>query len=176
MKVLDKIKTFAHRKEIAKRGAMMEETVLLYPDPHLSAPNEFVDFSKTTREDRVEILQRLNAALNAQEWGGRLGIAAPQIGLNLRVCVVAGIPMFNPTFTPPKHNPMVKMVEGCYSLSRNDLYEVERFKYGWVKWYDVDGVYHDVKYNGIKAIIAQHEISHLDGKCCNQLGTPCKKS
>lgn len=151
--------------------AFAPEPILVYPDPRLSAPNAFIDFSTSTRADRVEILQRLNATLNSLEWGNRLGIAAPQIGINQRVCVVMGIPMFNPVIVQPKHGALRDVIEACYSLPRGEQYNVPRSKYVWVKWYDVDGNYHDEKFNELKAIVAQHEVSHLDGKCCNQLGT-----
>ena len=153
-----------------------EDEVISYPDPRLEAPNAEVSFTETTREERVELLHRLNRALNSREWGSRLGMAAPQIGLNVRVCIVAGTPMFNPVFVAPKHGAEQQVIEACYSLPKNELYEVPRAKYGWVKYYDVDGNFRDEKVHGIRAIVTQHEVSHLEGKCCNKLGVCVKKS
>lgn len=171
MKLLDKIKNAAGKKIIKRRQDKMVCEMLKHPDPRLSTENLLVDMSPKTRQSRVDLLQKLNATLNAQTWGGKLGIAAPQIGINLRACIVLGTPMFNPIFTAPKHGAETEMIEGCYSLPKSDVYLVKRAKYGWVKWYDVDGNFHDERVTDMKAIVAQHEISHLDGKCCNELGT-----
>lgn len=170
MNPIQAIKSWAAHKILRRRDEIVP--IIQYPDERLSLPNEEVNFETSTREERLLLLRKMIATLNAQPWGNRLGIAAPQIGINLRVCIVMGTPMFNPVFTAPKSGQRADMVEGCYSLPQDALYKVDRAKYGWVKWLDIDGRPHEEKFQRLKAIVAQHEISHLDGKCCNQLGQP----
>lgn len=150
--------------------------ILRHPNPILSAKNEPIDFENSTTEERIHLVIEMGNALYSQPWGSHLGIAAPQIGVNKKACLIAGIPMFNPVFVPPSYDAIMQVTEGCYSFPEGELYSVRRSKYGWVKWYDVDGNYHDEKFTGIKALVAQHEISHLDGKCCGDLGVCVQKA
>lgn len=109
------------------------------------------------------------ATLKSMTYGSRLGLAAPQIGVNLRVVIVAGTPMINPEFKPAAVS--IDVTEGCYSLPNDGKrFLVKRAKYGWATWYDVDGTFREEKVHDMKAVILQHEIDHLDGKCCDQAG------
>jgi len=45
-----------------------------------------------------------------------------------------------------------------------------RAKYGWATFYTIDGEQKKYKIKNIQAIVYQHEIDHLDGKCCNDIG------
>lgn len=143
--------------------------ILKYPDKRLQQVCEHVDFEKTTVVERNALAAKLASTILAQPYGQRLGIAAPQVGISKRVMIVLGRPMFNPEWTPVK-NLNVDFIEGCYSLEKDDTYLVTRAKYGWAKWYDAEGKFHQEKLNDLKAIVFQHELSHLDGKCCNELG------
>ena len=114
----------------------------------------------------------MGAALQATKWGMKLGIAAPQIGLNQRVVIVRGNVMFNPTWEPVKAPPET-ITEGCYSLP-NKTFKVSRAKYGWAKWTNINGRPMEDKLNGLPAIVFQHEVDHLDGKCCADVGEEIK--
>ena len=151
--------------------------ILVYPDSRLKRIAEPVDFDKIPFEKRVKIIRKLGAALAKQTWGQKLGIAAPQIGINLRVMVVRGNVMFNPKWQPTKAPPELN-TEGCYSVPYR-LFRVERAKYGWAKWTDVNGNPFEDKLSGMPAIVFQHELDHLDGKCCADVGieiTPPRRS
>lgn len=148
--------------------------ILIHPDGRLKRIAEPVDFNKTTREDRIAIVRKLGAALNKQTYGDRLGIAAPQIGINLRVIVVRGNVMFNPEWRPSKA-PLNQITEGCYSSPRK-LFKVPRSPYGWAKWMNIDGEIFEDKLNGLPAIVFQHEIDHLNGMCCPDIGEEIKSS
>lgn len=144
--------------------------ILAYPDERLKRVSAEVDFSKETKEELTEIVRQMGLALRSVGWGQRLGIAAPQIGINKRIMVVQGAVMINPTWTPSKA-PGEDMIEGCYSVP-GKLYRVPRAKYGWAKWRSIEGQEREFKLNGKDAIIFQHELDHLDGKCCPDVGTP----
>lgn len=115
------------------------------------------------------LFRQLTAALNNQIYGDKLGIAAPQIGISKRVILVLGVPMINPTWNPVK-GVTETTIEACYSLGFGDMYKVERPKYGWAKWFDINGNEHEMKLTGLRAIVFQHELDHLDGKCCHKTG------
>ena len=142
--------------------------ILIYPDPLLKRIAEPVDFDKITRKERMAIVRKMGATLAKQSYGDRLGIAAPQIGISLRVVIVRGNVMFNPEWIPSKA-PLEIGMEGCYSLPKK-VYRVPRAKYGWARWTNIDGRPMESKLQGIPAIVFQHELSHLDGKCCADLG------
>lgn len=135
--------------------------ILKYPDKRLLTPcEEVTEFGEHLKLDFNEMMK----ALIAQKWGGHLGLAANQIGIMKRLCIVNGVFMVNPSFQGSK-GPKGDYNEGCYSLPRK-TYRTERAPYGWAKWQDINGEWHEKKYNDLHAIIIQHEIDHLDGKLC----------
>jgi len=159
------------QKFLKKRN--MPDKILQHPDKRLARIAEPIDFNKTTREDRDKLAARMIRSLVATGYGDRLGIAAPQIGINKRVIIVKGMVMFNPEWQPSKA-PKNLITEGCYSVS-GKLYKVERAPYGWAKWVDIDGVEKSQKFIGTDAVVFQHEVDHLDGKCCVDVGKEIPK-
>lgn len=141
---------------------------LVYPDKKLKRVAVPVDFEKTSLKEREEIVLKLGRALQATTYGAKLGIAAPQIGINQRVMIVRGNVMFNPSWTPSKAPPE-QVTESCYSVPKL-LYRTQRAPYGWAKWTKIDGTPCEDKLKGIPAIVFQHELDHLDGKCCADIG------
>lgn len=142
---------------------------LVYPDKLLKRVAKPVDFEKTDQEARMKIVKTLMDALyKGTTYGNKLGIAAPQLGINKRVIIVRGIAMFNPEWHPSRA-PQQKVLEACYSIP-NKYYNVYRAQYGWAKWTNVYGNPEELKLTGITAIIFQHEYSHLEGQCCADLG------
>ncbi len=122
----------------------------------------------------TEILTRMKEALAAEADG--VALAAPQIGVPLRIFVVAGFILRKKkeTTMPPDRvfiNPeilsmskeKVWLEEGC--LSVRYLYgEVERAKKAKIRAYDEHGKRFTVGASGLLAQIFQHETDHLDGK------------
>ena len=148
-------------------------SILIYPNPLLKRISEPVNFENTSKEERTEIIRKMGIALVNQTWGEKQGIAAPQIGINLRVIVVRGNVMFNPEWTPTKA-PEELMIEACYSVP-GKMFQVYRAKYGWAKWTNIYGKPFEDKLSGIPAVVFQHELNHLDGICCNEIGEEIKK-
>jgi peptide deformylase len=98
------------------------------------------------------------------------GLAAPQIGLNKRIIVVEeeisdGV-IFKAVFLNANiigySGYITSMTEGCLSFPGIRV-EVQRHTFIDVEWYDEDKKYHRELISGIKAIILQHEIDHLNG-------------
>lgn len=145
---------------------------LIHPDPRLKRIAEPIDFEHGTRAQRMQIVRKMNNALGGATYGQRLGLAAPQIGINKRVVIVRGNVMFNPTWHPSKA-PTNTVTEGCYSVPKK-MYNVQRAQYGWAHWIDIDGQPHKGKLKDLAAIVFQHELDHLDGKCCIDVGVELK--
>ena len=93
-----------------------------------------------------------------------IGLAAPQIGVSLRMVVIdAGdgiVEMINPEIIS-KEGSCVN-VEGCLSVPNFDG-EVERAKTVRVKYQDRNGKPIVLDATELLAIAVQHEIDHLDG-------------
>jgi peptide deformylase len=142
--------------------------IIIHPDKRLKRIAKSVDFNKMSLQGRTNIVRKMGAALGAVTYGQRLGLAAPQIGINYRVIIVDGNVCFNPQWNPARGQNVI-MTEGCYSVP-GKLFKVQRAKYGWVTWTDINGKPFEDKLSGIPAVVFQHEIDHLDGKCCADIG------
>jgi peptide deformylase len=98
-----------------------------------------------------------------------IGLAAPQVGVDLRVVVVDL--MLDETPTPiTLINPQVVAVsdewatreEGCLSLP-SQYADVSRPARVTVRYQDADGVKRQIEADGLLATCLQHELDHLDG-------------
>ncbi len=101
-----------------------------------------------------------------------IGLAAPQVGLSIRL-VVIDIPdedgsqgknplvLINPEIV--RHEGTVPSTEGCLSVPDYTA-EIERFETVTVKALDQYGREFTLDADGLLAICLQHELDHLDGK------------
>ncbi|MBI2355759.1 MAG: peptide deformylase [Candidatus Doudnabacteria bacterium] len=121
----------------------------------------------------VEKLDRtiLNLAKNMVETcrnAQGIGLAAPQVGKSIRLCIInlehMGIPPFvlvNPKITNRSWK-KVEMEEGCLSIP--GIYGIvkrpERIK---VKALNLEGKENELEADGLLARVIQHEVDHLDG-------------
>jgi peptide deformylase len=93
------------------------------------------------------------------------GLAAPQIGVLKKVIVVRNgnsfFPMINPMIIKKSGKKFVNN-EGCLSLEGTR--SVERYSNVLVSYQDKTGKRLTKTFNGLLAIIVQHETDHLNGK------------
>jgi len=93
-----------------------------------------------------------------------IGLAAPQVGLDLQIAVVdAGdgvIKMVNPVIT--KKEGIDVMDEGCLSVPQTAV-RVKRAKVVTVEYLDEWGKHVSKTFKGLTAKAVQHEIDHLNG-------------
>jgi peptide deformylase len=116
-----------------------------------------------------------------------IGLAAPQIGLSLRIFVIDASPLeeddpslknFKKVFINPMiisyEGPMEKYNEGCLSIPeiRED---VEREAAVRIRYCESDFRYREEYFEGIVARIIQHEYDHLEGRLFTDLISPLKK-
>jgi peptide deformylase len=94
-----------------------------------------------------------------------VGLAAPQIGVLKKVVVIGTgtsfFPMVNPLIVKKSGKKFVNY-EGCLSLEGTRA--VERYSTVLVSYQDRSGKRLTKTFNGIQAIIVQHETDHLNGK------------
>ena len=96
---------------------------------------------------------------------GRVGLAAPQVGVSLRVIVI-GIPeeeeiaLINPQIVRRRGERMVN--EGCLSVP-GYVGEIERAESVTAKGRDRNGKEIRIKADGLLAQALEHEIDHLNG-------------
>jgi peptide deformylase len=122
-----------------------------------------------------ELAELLDNMLDTMKAKGGVGIAAPQIGINLRVVMFgfekserypneAPVPftiLINPTIEPLTDE-RVDGWEGCLSVpGLRGL--VPRYKKIRYSGYDIEGTPFTREAEGFHARIVQHECDHLDG-------------
>lgn len=112
---------------------------------------------------------------------GGVGIAAPQVGSDLRVIVVdpsAGEVasecrvMINPVLVRSASSTfyMVEEIEGCLSLP-GQHFKVERCEVAKVRWQTLDEQIVVETFSKLPARIVQHELQHLDGILLSDIGS-----
>ena len=133
-----------------------------------------------------ELLLNMFETLTASDG---VGLAAPQIGLDIRLAVIdldvlsEDLPEYkdfrrayiNPHIIEVDENaPMETMEEGCLSLP--GIHEkVTRPTRIRVRYMDKDFVEHDEWVDGYLARVMQHEFDHLDGKVFVDRVSPLRK-
>ncbi len=94
-----------------------------------------------------------------------IGLAAPQIGQNIRLIIVStkdqNVAMINPVLT--KRSLRQEWgEEGCLSIPKV-FGDVKRYKSLRCAFIDQNGVERMIEAEGLMARVIQHEIDHLDG-------------
>lgn len=116
----------------------------------------FDDRLKTLAEDMIE-------TMHAE---GGIGLAGPQVGILKRIFVMNVIPeegdiiVINPEIVEKDGESVA--YEGCLSLPQ--MYgQVKRSTNLKLKYQDLNGEFHEMEAEGLKARCIQHEYDHLDG-------------
>lgn len=139
--------------------------VLKFPDPRLreiSEPiGEITEAIRQLAEDMCEVMY--------DEPG--IGLAAPQVGEQIRLVVVDTewtaegmdrnpLVLVNPVLSDPAGT--VKWTEGCLSVPDFEA-DVERAETITLRATDLDGKPIEIQATDLQAVCFQHEIDHLDG-------------
>ncbi|TWJ18951.1 peptide deformylase [Geobacter argillaceus] len=147
---------------------MAVQKILLFPHPVLKKMARPV----TSFDD--EIRQLADDLIDTMRAGpGSVGVAAPQIGASLRVCVVdvsnsklgrennhGLLVLVNPEIVAREGAAIMR--EGCMSVP-DYTGEVERATGITLRYLDGDGVTQEIAASGYEAVAIQHEMDHLDG-------------
>ncbi|HHP7240100.1 MAG TPA: peptide deformylase [Cyclobacteriaceae bacterium] len=141
--------------------------IVLYGHPVLRKKAREIDKNeadvKKLSEDMFETMQAASG----------IGLAAPQIGMDLRIFVVDGTSLsdedmkdFKKVFVNPviieEHGEDWNFEEGCLSIPgiREDVSRNAELK---LKYYDEEWKLHEDVFKGMQARVIQHEYDHIEG-------------
>ena len=137
--------------------------ILYLPDPRLREISKKVD---SINDSVNEIVQELISILRIVDkpykiW---LGMAAPQIGYNIRIIALREsyrkyTVMINPEVLEQKW--LLPTITACYSLP--GIYLRRHHLYFKIKYMDLKGKDHTIIFKGGKAATFQQEIDHING-------------
>lgn len=147
---------------------MPAQKILAFPHPLLKKPAHRVErIDKSIHGLIKDLIDTMH------EGPGSVGVAAPQIGVSLRVCVVdvsanrhgkdnnhGLLLMINPEITLASGSAIMR--EGCMSVP-DYTGDVERPTEVTVRFTTPDGEERQVDTSGFEAVAIQHEMDHLDG-------------
>lgn len=148
--------------------------IIYLPDPRLRAPNAPVEHF----DEKLHLL--IEDMFETMYAAHGVGLAAPQIGINLRLSVIDVIG--DKTQQLVLANPEVISAEGKYSyeegcLSVPGAYDtVVRAEKVKIRAQDRHGKFFEMEANGLLGECFQHEIDHLNGKLFVDLLSPLKRS
>jgi peptide deformylase len=138
--------------------------ILIVPDPVLRKTARAV-----TPDDEAQLRTLIPAMFAAMYAAPGIGLAAPQVGVLLRLVVIdiapektpAPIVLINPEIIAASDATATRE-EGCLSLP--DQYaDVTRPAWVKVKYQDEHGARKEIEGEGLLAACLQHEIDHLNG-------------
>lgn len=131
-----------------------------FPDPVLKQKAKRV---RTIDGSIKKLIRDMVETMHSE--AGRVGLAAPQIGVPLRVIVI-GIPeeediaIINPEIVRRRGERLID--EGCLSVP-GYFGQIKRAELITVKGRDQDGKEIRIKAEGLLAQVLEHEIDHLNG-------------
>lgn len=149
--------------------------IVLYPDPVLLTPTE-----RVARIDD-EIVQLVRDLIDTMHDAPGIGLAANQVGVGKRVCVVdlsvgekvEELHVFiNPRIVEVSGTETAE--EGCLSFP-DVLIDVERPFVATVEAEDLSGKTFSITARGLLARAMQHELEHLEGRVFLQNLSPLKR-
>jgi peptide deformylase len=136
--------------------------IIKYPDDFLRQKTQEVKVEQL-KDPKIQRLI-LNMAKTMEAEKG-VGLAAPQVGSNLRICVVRigdqTLALVNPKIKSYSRRKEI-FEEGCLSFP-GKFFPVERSVKVKIKARDIEGKKIKVKADDLPARVLQHEIDHLDG-------------
>ncbi len=136
--------------------------IVTIPDPILNKKTSLI---KTIDKEILELVQQM---MEICRKANGIGLAAPQIGKSIRLCIInlehMGLPPFaliNPKITK-KSWKKVEMEEGCLSIP-GVFGIVKRPQKITVEAQNLKGEKTKFTADGLLSRVIQHEVDHLDG-------------
>ena len=137
--------------------------IVKYGDPILRKKSEPI------KEITDDVVKLANDMLETMYAAPGVGLAGPQVGLSLQICVIDIVPdgkkkpivLINPKIISGQDK--YEGEEGCLSFPK--IFEkIKRWQKIEAEYIDLDGNLNRVEVDGFLAKAFQHEIDHLDGK------------
>lgn len=157
--------------------------IYAYGTPVLRKESEEID------KDYPEVDKLIDDMFETMYNAKGIGLAAPQIGKNIRIIVIDSKSMSEDVpeeglenFKEVMINPIIEeefgdvfsFREACLSLPRISE-EIVRPSKIIVTYFDKDWNFHEKEFSGIKARIIQHEYDHLEGIMWIDRASPLRK-
>lgn len=138
--------------------------LVIAPDPRLKTRTRLV-----TSADRARVATLAQRMLATMYAAPGIGLAAPQVGVDLRLAVVdlqpedkpAPLVLINPRIEQASAEEVTRE-EGCLSIP-GQYADVTRPARVTVSYEDAEGQVQTIEAEGLLATCLQHEIDHLDG-------------
>ena len=142
---------------------------------------------KNLKKGELDVIKLSEDMFETMEAAHGIGLAAPQIGMSLRMFVVDGSPIedeeedmsdFRKVFINPEiieeTGDEWAFEEGCLSIPdiREEIERIEKLR---IHYFDENWEEHEEEYDGMKARIIQHEYDHIEGVLFTDHLTPLKK-
>lgn len=148
--------------------------IIYLPDPRLRKVSSEIDVF----DDKLQVL--IDDMFETMYHARGVGLAAPQIGINLRLSVIDVIGdksqqlvLINPEIIASEGEEEYQ--EGCLSVP--GVYDkVKRAKTVTIKALDRNGAKYEMTASGLLGECFQHEIDHLNGKLYIDLLSPLKRN
>ncbi len=158
--------------------------IIAYGDPVLRKVSRDID------QEYPNLKQLIDDMFETMYHARGVGLAAPQIGLDIRLFIVDASPFDDDDEDKPSYKNFKKIFinayiteesgkewpfsEGCLSIPeiREDVNRLSNIK---INYLDENFVAHEESYDGILARIIQHEYDHIEGKLFVDKISPIKK-
>jgi len=133
--------------------------ILTFPNPVLRKK------CRSIKKVDAEIKKLIDDMIDTMHAAPGVGLAAPQVGKNIKLIVVdigkGAFPVINPKIVK-KNKALQTFEEGCLCLP-GIVAPVERYSQITVKGLDRNGQPATIEAEAFLATVLQHEIDHLDG-------------
>ncbi|HNP49489.1 MAG TPA: peptide deformylase [Bacteroidia bacterium] len=153
--------------------------IIAYGDPILKTR------AKDITEDYPKLKELIENMYETMYDSKGVGLAAPQIGLSIRLFITDGEPFeeeevldFKEVFINPvikeEEGHLWKFNEGCLSIP-NIREDVQRKEVVHIEYYDENWKFRKKTFSGLAARIIQHEYDHLEGILFTDRISPLRK-
>ena len=137
------------------------------------------------KKDEVDVIKLSDDMFETMYSADGIGLAAPQIGISLRIFVIDGASLDEKDLEDFKRvfiNPQIITVtgnfwefkEGCLSIPNINEF-VSRREEITISYYYENWKFHTDRFDGMKSRIIQHEYDHIEGKLFTDYLSPLKR-
>jgi len=145
--------------------------IVTLPNENLRKRSIEIDCDFLLKKDTQKLIDEMIPVMYASDG---IGLAAVQVGHNLRICTIGKLAIPKKHTLPTKDlvlvNPVwvktsvrkVEDIEGCLSVPKT-YGKVKRYKYIKVKALDREGKPLSFSASDMLARVVQHEVDHMDG-------------
>jgi peptide deformylase len=161
----------------------MKLPIVAYGDPVLKK------VAQDITEEYLDLNVLINNMFDTMYAANGVGLAAPQIGLAIRLFVIDASPFYDEDSAKPQGLKKVfinakisnesgnkwAFNEGCLSIP--DIREdVNRHSDILISYHDEQWIYHEERFSSLMARVIQHEYDHIEGKLFTDRINPLRKT